>query len=175
MAATVQIDEENTSSHTVSSNITNSNFGSIDAANLNSTANPVAQSSSSFSKWQEYEVTAMGGSTAVQNLRCYATAPGSGWTMFTNMNVTQGTYTTNVALHASPPTPSASDLSGTTMPTSMPTSQPGTANLGIAGVLATTSQLTAAGFSDWLGMQLKCATPTAGGSLTITYGYDEVA
>ena len=175
MAATVQIDEENTGSHTVTSGITKSDFGSTDAANLDPVANPIAQSSSSYSKWQEFEVTAMGGSSAIQNLKLYATAPGTGWTLYTNANTTQGTYDTNKALHASPPTPSASDLSGTTLPTTMPTSAPGSANVGIAGTLATSSKLTTTGFSDWLGMQLKCATPTAGGSITITYGYDEVA
>jgi hypothetical protein len=183
MAATVVINEENTGSHTVTAAISKSDYGSSDAANLDPVANPVAQSSSSYIKWQQYHVTAIGGSSAIQNLKFYSTAPASGWTMFTNCNTTQATYTISVALFATPVTPVATDQSAGSLPTAMPTSAPGTANVGIGGLLPTstgkitTGNATASATvcSDWIGSQLKCATPTAGGSLTNTYGYDEVA
>lgn len=184
-AATIEIDEKNGSgAGTVTDGITKSDFGSTDAVNLDPVAYPIAQSSCSFQKIQQYHVTNIGTSSAIQNCKVWTTAaPATGWTHYTNAHTTQGTYDNKKRAYASPGDPVSTDQSGGDNPNAMPnTSAPSTANLGIGGTLTpTTAKITTGGArgattcTDWLVHQLKCATPTVGGSLTVTYQYDEVA
>jgi len=53
MAATVQVNEYNGSSGTITTNITNSNMGSVDAANLVPADYPIAAGTYSFEKVAE--------------------------------------------------------------------------------------------------------------------------
>jgi len=167
MAATVEIDESNGAGQTVTPNIANSNMGSIDAAELDPVANPVTPGSNTYEKWQRIHVTAMGGSSAIDNLKVWRTgALGGAAVHVTNARTTSyggaATYATPVA-------------TGSTVATqTMPTSEPGSANLGIAGALA--GQRTAAGYSDYLVHQIKTnAGDTAGATTTMNYQYDETA
>lgn len=167
MSATVQIDESNGAGETVTANITNSNMGSTDAVNLDPVANPVSPGSNTFEKWQRFHVTAMGGSSKIDNLKVWRTSALGGSAVHkTNARTTSyggaATYAT--------PTASASSVATQTMPTSTP----GSANLGIGGSL--TGSLTATGFSDYLVHQIQTnAADTAGSTSTMNYQYDETA
>ena len=166
-AATVQIDEANGAGQTITNNITNSNMGSVDAANLDATANPIVAGDRSYIKYQRFDVTAMGGSSAIDNLKVWRTgALGGSATHVTNARETSYagalTYATPVA------------TSVTNVDQTMPTSEPTNANLGIGGSLS--GQLTAAGNSDYCGHQIVTdAGDTAGSTSTMNYQYDETA
>lgn len=167
MAATVQINEFNTVSETKTASITNSNMGSTDAVNLTAASYPIVPGENSYEKWQKLEVTNMGGSSAIKNLKVWRTgALGGAATHVTNARTTSyggaETFATPVA--------TASSVADQTMPTS----EPASANLGIGGSL--TGELTATGASDYLVHQIQTnASDTAGSSTTMNYQYDEVA
>jgi hypothetical protein len=167
MAATVEIDESNGAGETVTPDIANSNMGSADAAELDPVANPVTPGNNTYEKWQRFHVTAMGGSSAIDNLKVWRTgALGGAAVHLTNARETSyggaATYATPVA--------TASSVATQTMPTS----EPSGANLGIAASLS--GQLTATGFSDYLVHQIQTnAGDTAGATTTMNYQYDETA
>ena len=167
MAATVRINEYNGAGETATNNITNSNFGSTDAANLTAASYPITAGTSSYEKYQKLEVTAMGGSSKVKDIKVWYTGTLSGSdSLLTNARTTSyggaATYATPVNTTSSKATQS------------MPSSAPGTANLGISGSLA--GELTATGTSDYLVMQLNVhSATTAGATLTLNYRYTEVA
>lgn len=169
MAATVEIDETNGSSgsETVTHGITNSNFGSVDSPNLDPVANPIQPGNNSFEKWQQFHVTSMGGSSEIKNLKVWADSGASG-SDTQAANVTTSSYTATTSY--STPTDSSSTVATNTLPTS----EPGSANLGIGGSLS--GALTSSGTSDYLVMQLQVdAATTSGTSFNINYQYDEVA
>ena len=165
--ATVRINEANGAGQTVTTNITNSNMGSIDAAALDPVANPIVAGQNSFEKWQRIEVVSMDGTSAVRNLKIWRTgALGANATHLTNARTTSyggaPTYAT--------PTQSASTVATQTMPTS----EPGTANLGIGGSL--TGAIVAPGSSDYLVHQIQTTgAATAGTTTTLNYQYDVTA
>jgi len=166
MAATVEICESNGAGQAVTHDIANSNMGSVDAAAPDPVAFPVTPGTNTYEKWQRIHVTAMGGSSAIDNLKVWRTgALGGTATHKTNARETgysQATYAI--------PSASASSVATQTMPTS----EPGGANLGVGGSLA--GQLTAAGYSDYLVHQVQTnAGDTAGATTTMNYQYDEVA
>ncbi len=135
MAASVTIDETNGAAPgTTTGNITNTNMGSTDAPNLNPVTYPVQPGSNSFEKWQRFDLTALGGSSAIQNLKVWRTGALGGAAI----------HLTNAALSgyggATPyatPVATVSTKATLTMPTAAPTGP----NLGIGGSL--TGQLTA--------------------------------
>lgn len=167
MAATVAIAEFNTASETKTASITNSNMGSIDAVNLVAATYPIVPGANSYEKWQKIEVTNMGGSSAVKNLKVWrTTALGGSAAHKTNARTSSyggaPTFATPVA--------TTSSVAGQTMPTS----EPGTANLGIGGSL--TGELTSAGLSDYLVHQIQTDSgDVVGASCTMNYQYDEIA
>lgn len=166
-AATVEIDEANGAGQTLTHNITNTNMGSTDAVNLDPVANPVTPGNNTYEKWQKVHVTAMGGSSKIDNLKIWRTgALGGSATHVTNARTASyggaATYATPVATASSVATQA------------MPTSAPGSANLGIGGALA--GSLTATGSSDYLVHQIQTnAGDTAGSTSTMNYQYDETA
>ncbi len=147
-------------------NITNSNMGSNDSVNLNPVTYPVTPGNNTYEKYQKMHVTAMGGSSAIQNLKVWRTgALGGAATHVTNARESSYVRKPYVA-----PVASASSVATQTMPTS----EPSGSNLGINGSLS--GQLTAAGYSDWLVHQIKTnVADTAGSTSTLNYQYDEVA
>ncbi len=172
MVATVEIDESNESAgESITHNITNSNYGNSDTVNLTPASFPIPRPDPSFQKWHRIDVTAMGGSNKIDNLRFWRSSGtlDTGVTHLTNANTVQGTYdTAKKTVYEAP----AKDIAET--PTTMPSSKPGSANLGIAGSL--TGSLVATGQSDYL---LHCvdttgATPAGDhAQLTLDYVYDE--
>jgi len=167
MAATVQINEYNTVGETETANITNSNMGSTDAVNLVAADYPVVPGENTYEKYQKVEVTAMGGSSKIDNLKIWrTTALGGSAAHKTNAREADyggaESFATPVATDSTPATET------------MPTTEPTDANLGIGGALA--GELTAAGSSDYLVHQIQTdAGDVVGASCTMHYQYDETA
>lgn len=167
MAATVSIAESNGAGETVTASITNTNMGNTEAVNLDPVAYPVTPGDRTYAKYQRFNVTNMGGSSAIQNLKVWRTsALGGSATHVTNAR------TTSYAGAATYATPVKTAISGADQ--TMPTSAPATANLGIGGSL--TGTITSAGYSDYLVHQIITdAGDVAGSTSTMNYQYDEVA
>lgn len=167
MAATVEIDEANGAGETLTHGISNTNMGSTDAVNLDPVAFPVTPGNNTYEKYQKVHVSAMGGSSKIDNLQVWRTgALGGSATHKTNARTSSyggaPTYATPVA--------TASAVATQTMPTS----DPGAANLGIAGAL--NGSLTGTGSSDYLVHQIQTnGADTAGSTSTMNYQYDETA
>ncbi|MFZ2882215.1 MAG: hypothetical protein WA019_04020 [Candidatus Moraniibacteriota bacterium] len=167
MSATVSIAETNGAGATITASITNANMGNTDAVNLDPVAYPVTPGERTYAKYQRFNVTNMGGSSAVQNLKVWRTsALGGSATHVTNARLT------SYAGAASYATPVKTAITGADQ--AMPTSVPATANLGIGGSL--TGSLTATGYSDYLIHQIVTdAGDVAGSTSTMNYQYDEIA
>ena len=167
MAATVQINEYNTAGESKQANITNTNMGDTDAPNLDPVAYPVTPGNNTYEKWQKIEVTAMGGSSAIDNLKIWRTnALGGSAVQLTNAR--EATY--GGAETFATPIKTNSTIATQTMPSS----EPSGANLGIGGALA--GSLTAAGESDYLVHQIQTnAADVAGSTSTMNFQYDETA
>jgi hypothetical protein len=167
MPATVEIDEANGAGETLSHNIANSNMGNVDAKELVAANYPVSPGNNTFEKYQKIHVTAMGGSSKIDNLKIWRTgALGGAATHKTNAR------TSSYAGAAAYAAPVATASSKATQ--AMPTSEPASANLGIGGALA--GALTGTGSSDYLVHQIFTdAGDVAGASTTMHYQYDETA
>jgi len=167
MAATVEIDEANGAGETLTHGITNSNMGSTDAVNLVAANYPVAPGDNTYEKWQKIHVTAMGGSSKIDNLKIWrTTALGGSAVHKTNAR------TSDYGGAESYAQPVNTDSSVATQ--AMPTSEPASANLGIGGALA--GALTDTGSSDYLVHQIQTdAGDVAGATTTLHLQYDEVA
>jgi len=166
-AATVEISESNGAGETVTNNITDSDMGSVDTANLNPTNESIIAGENSFEKWQRFHVTAMGGSSKVDNLKVWRTGALAGSTAH-ETNAREASYG-GAATYATP-----TDSTSTVATQAMPTSEPTGANLGIGGSL--TGELTAVGYSDYLVHQLQTNSgDVAGNTTTLNYQYDETA
>lgn len=170
MAATVEIDELNGTSPGVRThNISNSNYGELEAVNLDPVANPIIPGNNSFQKWQQWHVTALGGSVSIQNLKYFATTPAANTTHQFNGNTVQGSYDTTKKTVYETPDQSAGDA-----PNNVPTAAPGSANIGVGGSL--TGSITSPGFSDFVvSIITTTVSAVAGTSLTVTFRYDEIA
>ena len=168
MAATVEIDEQNGSAPgSTTHNIADTDMSTEDSPTTDPVANPVTPGSNTMEKWQKIDVTNMGGSSLIDNLKIFRTgALGGAAVHLTNARETSyggaETFTT--------PTVSASTPATQTMPTSVPSG----ANLGIGGSL--TGSLSAPGQSDHLVHQIQTnAADVAGSTSTLNYQYDETA
>lgn len=167
MAATVEIDEANGAGQTLTHNISNTNMGNTDAANLDPVANPITPGNRSFVKYQKIHVTAMGGSSKIDNLKVWRTgALGGAATHVTNARTASYGGAITYA------TPTTSAVTGVDQ--AMPTAEPGSANVGISGSLS--GSLTGTGSSDYIAHQIVTnAADTAGSTSTMNYQYDETA
>lgn len=167
MPATVEICESNGAGETVTHNITNSNMGSADSANLDPVANPITPGNRTYVKYQRLHVTAMGGSSRIEKVQVWRTgALGGSATHVTNARTSSYGGALTYA------TPVATAVTGVDQ--TMPTSAPGSANLGIGGALS--GGLTATGYSDYLAHQIVTnAGDTAGSTSTLNVQYDEIA
>lgn len=169
MAATVSIAESNGAGETVTASITNTNMGSNDSVNLNAVTYPLTPNTRSYAKYQRFNVTNMGGASSIGNLKVWRT--GSLGTGGTHSHVTNA-RTSSYGGAATYAQPVNTAITGADQ--AMPTSEPGTANLGIGGSLSGT--LTGTGYSDYLIHQLVTdASATAGSTSTMNYQYDETA
>jgi len=166
MAVTIEIDEANGAGETLTHNVTNSNMGSSDGASIDPVLYPITAGQRSFTKYQKLHVTAMGGSSKVDNLKVWRTGALGGATTHVTNARTSGYVNVSYA------TPVQSAV--TNVDQTMPTSVPSTANLGIGGSLS--GSLTAVGSSDYLVHQLVTnAGDTAGSTSTLNFQYDEAA
>lgn len=167
MAATVEIDESNGATETVTHGITNTNMGSVDSPNLDPVANPVQPGNNTYEKWQKIHVTDMGGSSEIDNLKIWRTGALGGAAAHVT-NATESSYG-GAQTYAEP-----TNADSTVATNAMPTSEPAGANLGIGGSLS--GSLTAAGTSDFLIHQIQTDVgDTAGSTSDLNYQYDEVA
>ena len=169
-AATVEVNESNSAGETVTHGITNSNMGSTDAVNLDPVAYPVTPNTATYIKYQQIAVTAMGGSSQIDNLKVWRTGSlGTGGTHAHITNARETSYAGALA-YATP----VNTTPVSTVTEAMPSSEPSGANLGIGGSLS--GSLSAAGSSDYLGHQITTdASATAGSTTTMNYQYDETA
>ena len=169
MAATVEVDEENgkTSSPTLTHNISNSNMGSVDSSNLNPIANPIVPGKNSFEKWQLIHVIDMSTSSSINNIRVWRSGS-------LGANAIHLTNASNSSYGGETKYRTPADSTSTVAVFGMPTSAPGSANLGIGGSL--TGNLTAAGYSDFLVHQIQTTPAALAGSTTVmNYQFDETA
>mgnify|MGYP000709268788 CR=1 FL=1 len=167
MAATVEIDEANSAGETLTHNISDTDMGNADSATVDPVANPITPGNRTYIKYQKIHVTNMGGSSKIDNLKVWRTgALGGSATHVTNARTSSYGGALTYA------TPVTSAVTGVTQ--TMPTSEPGSANLGIGGSLS--GSLTATGSSDYLGHQIVTDSgDVAGSTSTMNYQYDETA
>jgi len=167
MAATVEIDEANGAGETLTHSISDTDMGNSDSATVDPVAFPITPGNNTYEKFQKVHVTAMGGSSKIDNLQVWRTgALGGAATHLTNAR------TSSYGGALSYATPDTTEAASSTQ--TMPTSDPAAANLGIAGSL--TGSLTATGSSDYLNHIIKTnAADTAGSTSTMNYQYDETA
>ena len=173
--ATVDICETNTVSVTVTDAITSSNMGILDTANTTlTTVFAIPADSYSYEKWHRLHVHTNASGNTIQGIRvwCTGTLPGSD-THTTNART--GSY----AGAASYSTPVITQTAAANRQT-MPSSDPGAANLGIGGTLTPTSNgvglISTTGYSDYLVHQIHVDSATTAGpssALTLYFQYDE--
>ena len=168
MSATVEIDEQNGSAPgSTTHNIADSDMSTEDSPTTDPVGNPVTPGNNTMEKFQKIDVTNMGGSSLIDNLKIWRTsALGGSAVHLTNARETSyagaATYTT--------PTVSDSALAIVTMPTS----EPSGSNLGIGGSLS--GSLAAPGQSDHLVHQIQTDVgDTEGSTSTMNYQFDETA
>lgn len=166
MPATVEICESNGIGETITHNIVKTDMGDIDAANLDPVVYPVIPGNNTYEKYQRVHVTAMGGSSKIDNLKIWRTGALGGLAVHKTNARTAG-YVNKTYVQPIKTISTQADQA-------MPTSAPGTMNLGIGGTLA--GSLVAAGYSDYLIHQIQTnAADTAGSTSTMNYQYDETA
>ena len=169
MAATVEVDEQNgkSGSPALTHNIGNTNMGAVDSASLNPANSPIVPGKNSYEKWQLIHVTDMSTSSRISNIQVWRTgALGVDAIHLTNAR------TSNYEGAAKYISPRVSISSIATQ--IMPSSAPGSPNLGIGGSL--TGSLTSTGYSDFLVHQIQTASTALAGSVTtMNYQYDEIA
>jgi hypothetical protein len=172
LAATVTVSETNSSSATVTASVTNLNFGSTDSVNLTAASFPITQGNRSYEKWVRFNVSAMGGSTYVNNFKVWCSSScTAGCTIRTNASSTTTTALTF---------PTSSGPSNTNRESTyyynvdLSTAIPTAANVNIGG--SGSSSLSSTGFSDYVVFQVSASSSaTTGQTVTLSFQYDEVA
>lgn len=148
---------------------TNLNLGSTNARDLAPSTYPISAGSNSYSKWVQGDFS--GTFTRIENLKFCMSDSGSGYVSGESLytSATTGTYGgTDVYQTPTDGTDSYAD-------NSMPTSEPGTANVGIGGSLS--GSLTSAGATDFIVVQASIGAGASAGATqtkTFTLQYDEV-
>jgi len=167
MAATVELDEANGAGEDLTHNISDSDMGDADSHTVDPVAYPVTPGANTYEKYQKIHVTAMGGSSKIDNLKVWRTgALGGSAVHVTNARTTSYGGAETYAQ----PIKTDSTIADQTMPSS----EPASANLGIGGALA--GALTDVGSSDYLVHQIQTdAGDVAGSTTTMNYQYDETA
>lgn len=159
MVSTQEFREYNTSSSSYTT-ATNLNFGSTNAANLNTALYPIVAGSYSYEK--VFKLHFAGTFTSVSDVKLYKSS---------GSNVTGEVinYTGQVTTWSTP-TNSASDDADI----AIPTSEPSSANVSIGGSLS--GSLTAEGDTDFIVLQGSYSTNTSAGAVTqktLTFAWTE--
>jgi hypothetical protein len=164
--AAVEICESNTDLETVTHGISNINYGVADEPNTDYANHPIPVPGNSMRKEIRLHVTAMNDSNKIDNIRIWKSA---------GAYLTDEGIQTNLKTSAYSATAYVTPSTTTYTDQTMPTAEPGSANLGIAGSL--TGSLTAAGYSDYWHSQLQSTgTGTPPGNAnqkTFSIKYDE--
>lgn len=174
MAATVVVAETNGAlgSSVETLDPGNLNMGSSDTAELNTTTYPItaAADGHSYEKWLRLYVSALGGSSIVDNLKVWLSDLGGGWATGEGMSTNLREAGYSGASYATP-VETDSAVAGQVMPETEPSGP----NVGIGGSLG--GQINAApGYSDWMVLQLDVSALTPAGAVnqkTITFQWDE--
>lgn len=176
MPATVQVAETNgpfaSSSETIDPS--NINMGSDDSAELVPATYPITAMADghAFEKWLRLYVSAMGGTSIVDNIKIWLSSLGGGWKTGEGMSTS---LRTSGYVSMTYPTAGPVDTDSPDADQVMPEAEPGGPNLGISGSLG--GQITASpNYSDWAVLQLDVTNLTPAGSLnqkTITFQWDE--
>lgn len=167
VVATVVLSESNGASETVTDNIANLNMGSVDSPNLNYASNPIVAGTNSYEKWLRIKLVNINNSNKIDNFQIYMTpAPSvTGVSYLTNLKtapLNQNAYST--------PTNAVSSVATL----SMPTSDPGVENIGVAG--GSSGLSTANSYSDYFVTQVQTTAASPPGDIpqkTIHVEYDE--
>jgi hypothetical protein len=167
MAATVQPYEANTGGETKHDNIGNINFGSNDSYEIVPATYPISfTNSGTYYSYEKYIGLKISGTyTKVDNLQWWmATSPSTGVSLYSS-------NTANTVFAAPVMTVSSKATNA------CPTSDPGTANIGIGGAFGGNSASSATTYSNYVCLQLRINGPTASPGdmtqLTFTFQYDE--
>ena len=160
MPASFELSESNGVGEDVTDGITTLNFGNVDAPDLVVATYPIPIPGNAFEKFIRVHVT--GTFSKVDNIKIWKSAGAylTGESIQTNLKI--AAYTAES--YAQPSITTFTDQG-------MPTSEPGSANLGIGGALD--GYLDAPGYSDYWKAQLQFAgTRPAGNSNTFTYTWE---
>lgn len=169
MAATFAWSQSNGAGQTISDSIGSINFGSNDSANLVPETYPITAGSYSYEVYIRGKLT--GTYTKVDNVQFWKSAGAyqTGETIFWTGSVAAASYATPVV------------TASTKAVGSVPTADPGTANVSIGGALAGSLYSNGAGttgsYTDYIVMQTKTETSTPAGATnikTFTLQYDEI-
>jgi len=172
--ATVELDEMNGASPGVeTADVSNVNFGSTDAAELVPASYPITAGADahSYEKWLRLHVTELGATTSIDNIKVWVSNLGGGYKTGEGLSTnakTSGYSASSYPAGGPVNTDSAAAVSA------MPESEPIGPNIGIGGSLS--GALTAAGYSDYIVIQLDVTASTPSGSLnqkTLTFQWDE--
>jgi len=176
MGATVVLAETNGASGSPSEtlDISNVNFGSIAQAELNPATYPITAETDghAFEKWLRLYVSALGGSSQLDNIKIWLSNLGGGWKTGEGLSTNMRTSGYSAASY---PTAGPVETDSPDADQAMPESEPSGPNLGIGGALS--GQITSApAYTDWCVLQLDVTAGTPAGSLnqkTLTFQYDE--
>lgn len=179
MAATVEFSETNgaAGSPTTTDGIANINFGTVDSPNITPASHPIIVGGFSFGKWLRFHVSAMGGSTAVSNLRFYKSSGAyvTGEVIGGNPNDVSSDNSYNITSYAHATTAAGGGLvtvpvtgNGSTVLSNaysilpVPTSLPAH-NVSIGNAVA--GSIIAAGYSDYIFLGLATTGSTPAGAV----------
>ncbi len=164
MVATVVLSESNGVGETKTDALSNLNFGVVDEPNTDYASHPIPIPGNSMEKYIQVHWNA-GTANKIDNIQIWLSGGSLGTYEGIQTNLETSAYTQ--VTYAQPTTTTYTH-------NAMPTSDPGSANLGIAGSL--TGSLVAIGYSDYWKMQLQFQAsrdPGDTATLTFTIQYDE--
>lgn len=143
-------------------------LGNVDAFDLDPTSAALTPGDNSFEKWLRFHFSDLEGATSVGELKVWGDAPSdTECTYHYNGSTSEGTY--DGANHKQTGF-SAPAATSTRTPEAFPTSEPGSANMGIGGDL--TGELSAPGRSDYFLLQVRTTiSATAGDTTTVFFAY----
>jgi hypothetical protein len=174
VSAAIEWDETNgTAPGTLTHAIAHGAYGTVDQVELDVTvpANAPVPGTNTVEKWWRLHLTDLGGALSVGNLRAYSlSVRPTGLTWGGNLSTSQAAY--DAIKKTAYETPATSEAK---TPNPLPTSQPGSANLGIGGSL--TGMWTAPGSSDFLVTQIRYAAGALAGApgLILLVDFDALA
>lgn len=169
MASVVELDESNGAVETVTHLVTSLAFGTVDATGMTPGAPGARQAAGTngMQKAVRLHMTGLGGGGGLTALRVFSDPSVAGWAYYTNAHATPATYATSQILVYVAPTNST-----TPVPHALPVADPASPNLGIAGDLD--ASLTSVGWSDYLYLQLRAASPLASFGDPVFIAYDDI-